>query len=232
MDVTLGVQLVTSSPELNLFGAERERHGRRWLAAGLGEHASVAAFAYLILDLLRLGAPPQLVLAASRALEDEIEHARICFVVARDLNGTAASPGPLALPECRRPREAGAILEAAVIEGCIEEVISAECARVACERAEDPHVRKVMARISQDEARHAELSWRIVEWMLERQPELRATANAAFARGVEVNDKRGGAEDEADMPETYGCLRGETRRRVRQQTIDQIIGPRARQLLG
>jgi len=217
---------------LNIIGAERVRLGHRWLAAALGEHASVAAFAYLILDLLRLGAPPQLVLAANRALEDEIEHARLCFCVARDLNGTAASPGPMALPERCERREPDAILEAAIVEGCIEEVVSAECARVSLEKADDLHVRAILSRISQDEARHAELSWRIVEWMLERQPVLRATADAAFLQGIRQNEEGAGGEDEADMPETYGCLRRETCRRVREQTIDQIIRPRIRLLLG
>jgi hypothetical protein len=217
---------------------ERAWLGRKWLEAGLGEHASVAAFACFVLDLMQLGAPPDLILGAVHAMEDEVEHARLCFGVARQFNNGPASPGPMLLPQRSEHREPAAILESAIFEGCFEEVVSAECARVARDRADASYIRNVMERIAADEARHADLSWRAVEWILKCHPELRETAVATFAAKLQAcctdNETSPSAidEDDSTMPEGYGHLRGASQQRVREMTLDEVIRPRARMLLG
>ena len=221
---------VSRYPGLKLSDFERAWLGRKWIEAGLGEHASVAAFACVVLDLIRLGAPPDLILGAIRAMGDEVEHARLCFGIARDLNGAPASPGPMSVPNQFEHREPEIILNSAILEGCFEEVISAEFARVACDRADDPRIRAVMDRIATDEARHAELSWRVVEWILQVHPELRRNALATFAAGLEARADIETGDDA--MPENYGHLLGASRRHVRELTLDRVIRPRARGLLG
>ena len=65
--------LLTPSPVAPELAAELAAH---WTHIGQLEHASVAAFARFVLQLLGVGAPPSLVLAAQQALADEVEHAR------------------------------------------------------------------------------------------------------------------------------------------------------------
>lgn len=218
-----------ASPELTAL--ERAWVGRKWIEAGLGEHASVAAFARVVLDLLRLGAPPGLLLDAIQAMRDEVEHARLCFGIARHFNEAPAGPGPMSLPAGIEERSVEVILESAILEGCFEEVISAQCARVACDRAEDPRIRAAIDRIAADELRHSELSWCLVEWMLQRHSELRHVALAAFATGLKRRTEAMTGEDYG-MPETCGHLLRASRQQVREETLDRIIWPRARVLLG
>ena len=55
----------------------RQSLATHWTRLGLMEHASVAAFARFVLELMAASAPAELVSAAQRALADEIEHARL-----------------------------------------------------------------------------------------------------------------------------------------------------------
>ena len=68
-----------------------------WTRIGQLEHASVAAFAQFVLQLLAVAAPPDLVLAAQSALADEVEHARLAFGLASLYAGVGVGPGPLAI---------------------------------------------------------------------------------------------------------------------------------------
>jgi hypothetical protein len=56
---------------------DRSRLAHIWIETALGEHASVAAFARFVLHLLSLGTPPDLLLDAIQAMEDEVHHARL-----------------------------------------------------------------------------------------------------------------------------------------------------------
>src|SRR5690606_21383764 len=75
--------------------ALRPRLAAYWARIAGDEHASVASFARFILDLLAVGAPPELVLGAQQALADEVEHARIGYALASLYEGTGVGPGPL-----------------------------------------------------------------------------------------------------------------------------------------
>jgi hypothetical protein len=48
----------------------------------LDEHASVAAFSKFILGLMAIGAPPHLLQWVHRASLQEIDHARLCVMIA------------------------------------------------------------------------------------------------------------------------------------------------------
>ena len=63
----------------------------------------------------------------------------------------------------------------AVREGCINETLAAVQAAEQLARAEDPAVRAALAKIAEDEARHAALAWRTVAWALRagRRPRAR-----------------------------------------------------------
>jgi hypothetical protein len=59
------------------------------------EHASVAAFARFVLELLSAGAPLELVEGAGDAMRDELRHTQICFGLASAYAGAPIGPGPL-----------------------------------------------------------------------------------------------------------------------------------------
>ena len=65
---------------------------RVWLDQARGEHASVASFAAFSLRLMALGAPLELLDAATRAGRDEVRHAQLCL---------ARAAARLALPPSR-----------------------------------------------------------------------------------------------------------------------------------
>lgn len=165
-----------------LPSALRERLVGYWSRIGADEHASVASFSRFNLELLALGAPAHLLAASTRAIGDEIAHARIAWGLAGALAGTRPGAGPLAVDRALdRSSDPEAVLLAAIREGCLNETVCAAQARAAAEGAADPQVRALLARVADDEARHAELSWAFVRWLLGERPELASAARAAFA---------------------------------------------------
>ena len=55
---------------------------------------------------------------------------------------------------------------AAVREGCFGETLAAVVASMQREAATDPAVREVLAIVAEEEARHAELAFRVVTWAI------------------------------------------------------------------
>jgi hypothetical protein len=163
--------LDAARPSITLKGDARLQAARYWQQAALLEHASVAAFSRFVLELLASGAPAALVNDAVAAARDEVRHAELCFGLASAYAGHAVGPGPLAVDGAVQATLRDAVLSC-VAEGCIAETVAALEAAEAREHAEDPVVRDVLARIAEDEGRHAELAFRFVHWALEQDPEL------------------------------------------------------------
>jgi hypothetical protein len=130
------------------------------------EHASVAAFARFVLELLALGAPAELVEDAQQALADELEHTRLAFGLASAYQGKGVGPGPLPTAGVMVAAPLVEVVRTAFLEACVGEtcaVIEAERARAA---ATDPVVIALLDRIATDELRHAALGYRFVKWAL------------------------------------------------------------------
>lgn len=163
-----------------------------WARIGLLEHASVAAFARFALQLLGVGAPPELVESCQRAMQDELRHAQLAFSLASAYAAAPLGPGPLKLDGALDASHED-LLEhvtlATFLEGCIGETIAALDAREGASAATDPFVRRVLSEVAADEERHAQLAWRFVDWALTRRPALAAslleTARAVLAEAVQ-----------------------------------------------
>jgi hypothetical protein len=171
--------LLGTVPAADDFDARR---AAAWANAGAAEHASVAAFSRLALQLMALGAPNELVRDAHRAALDEIGHAELCWRLARDLGGPRVSAGPF-------PFQAPVALDvqlaelaaATAREGCLEETLGAHVAAAAAALAPDGAVRDALKTIAAEEATHAVLSFRIVAWALRvGGPEVVAAVRAAL----------------------------------------------------
>lgn len=157
------------------------------------EHASVASFARFTLQLLALGAPPELLLATQRAAADEVRHATLAWGLASAYAGAELGPGPLDLIGAAPALDPAGILRALIEEACVGEVVGAAEASEAASGCEDTVVREVLETVAADEARHAALAWRALRWLLaEVAPELKTlaeeTLNVAIRRAVMASD--------------------------------------------
>lgn len=149
-----------------LSDATRTALAEAWLADALAEHASVPAFGRLAVELAGHGAPPSLLARCGEAMVDEVRHARDCFAIASAYAGRTLGPGPVEAPA----RPVPSLVDLAVEtfrEGCIGESLAAGRAAVQLGHATDPAVRRTLARIVDDETRHAELAWAILRWTID-----------------------------------------------------------------
>lgn len=134
----------------------------RWLGrVAAMEAAAIGAFRDLAADLERLGAPAELVTEARAAAEDEVRHARQMRALARAHGGQPAH----LIRRASRPLDLTAFAAVNAASGCVEETWSALLARHQALRAPEA-LRPVLTQIAADEARHAELSWRVHAWAL------------------------------------------------------------------
>jgi hypothetical protein len=139
------------------------------------ESASVHAFRALVDELQALGAPASLVKMAGRSAEDEVRHARATRRLARRFGGVAPRV------RVRRPARR-ALLEIAIenaVEGCVRETFGAMVASWQAANAVDARIRRSMARIAEDETRHAALAWALARWI---EPKLDEAGRARVAR--------------------------------------------------
>jgi len=122
----------------------------QWRQNGRSEHASVAAFARVTLDLMALGAPPRLLADANADAIDEIRHTELCFSLARSLDGKSEDPGPF--PEASRVRPGpasrvmglSALAVHSLIDGALHEGVSARVVAKLAKRCEVPAIRGVL----------------------------------------------------------------------------------------
>jgi hypothetical protein len=128
------------------------------------EAASVPAFRQLRAELRSFGAPKRLLDACSQAARDEIRHARATARLARRFGSRA--PRVRLTPVA--PRSLAQLAAENAREGCVRESFGALMATWQAQRAGDDEVRQLMVRIAADETRHAELAWRIHQWLLTR----------------------------------------------------------------
>ena len=199
-----------------------------WTADALLEHASIAAFTRFALELLAVGAPADLVIAAHQAALDEVRHARICFALAQ---GYAGAPiGPSAFPfdgSIAVSSDLASLAAATAREGCIGETLAAVIAAEQLARATDPAVRRALSAIAEDESRHAELAWRTVAWAIDRGGEaVRAAVVAVFAEARRYVPRV--AADTALSPEilgSHGRLDAATTREALARAVEEVVCP-------
>jgi hypothetical protein len=233
--------LTATTPDLSgLDGATRCSLSMHYTQLGLMEHASVAAFARFVLELLAAGAPAELVSAAQRALGDEIEHTRLCFGLASAYAGAPVGPGALSTRGVLVDTSLAATLTAAIHEACVGETLAAVEASEALAGATDPAVRAVLERVVLDESAHAELGWRFLQWVLrDASPELRQLARLELERAIEAalaardTGKVAPAEpvtSHAAPLERHGQCSHERLNAARRAALEQLVIPLAREL--
>ena len=232
----------------------RSRISEHWAASAAAEHASVAAFHKHSLELLSIGAPIHLLRGAARAASDEIEHAALSFGLAAAYHPDRKVVGPGSLPSFAstpaadtHPAAATAtdlarVALSAARDGGVHETIAAIEAMLAYHCASEPAVVSALNIISEDEARHAVLSWEVIEYAVGVDPSL-APLIAESIEGAlrvmvvgeeEVVHYAGGewpcaAQEEAELRHA-GVLSEAQRAWARHVAIERVIRPAARRV--
>ena len=159
-------------PLPTLAGLDASRRARLtefWLRVGLAEHASIAEFHRVALELIRFGAPTELLARAQLAAVDEARHARRCFLLASAYAGVALEAGPLPIAaHVVLAPDLVALATATARDGCVAETCSVWLYRSLGQRAQDPAVKRVIEGVVRDETRHAELAWATLRWAISR----------------------------------------------------------------
>lgn len=138
-----------------------------WARDGLTEHASVASFAQLVLELLALGAPADLVLGAQQAMADEVRHAQRAFSLASRYAGRDLAPGRLDTRGAgANAPDLAAFAARTASEGCIAETIAALQLHAAADAATHPALAALLRATANEESVHALLAYRIVAWAI------------------------------------------------------------------
>lgn len=166
-----------------------------------GEAASVHAFARMHEELRQMGAPALLVEAAARSACDERRHARAM----RRQATRRGAPIPVVRIRQPRARSLESIARENATEGCIRETFGALLMRWQAERAQDPALRRLFARIAADETRHAAFAWEVARWLEPRlDPRARARVSAARRRALRALGESVQARGERDFDGAIG----------------------------
>jgi hypothetical protein len=206
----------------------RRRLAKHWTNQGLAEHASVASFSRFSLQLMALGAPPELLAETARAMVEEIDHARRCFALASAYGDSPVGPGPIDTTDAQGSTDALTVLLETFTDGCINESMAAAEAQLLAERVTDPVLRETLQCIAEDETRHAALAWKTVRWILQRHPELQPTLVEAWVRiraNWDARLERLAAQDPTPELDAHGVLNGPGRAQLGTQVLTQVIAP-------
>ncbi len=214
------------SPEL------LEELAAHWSEVALMEHASIAAFARFAMQLLSLGAPPELLMETYDAMRDETRHATLAFALASAYARRDIGPGSLCVDGAFDNDSPTDILRMVVREGCIGETIAAIEAAEAAEHATDPVVKAVLDQIAADEQRHAELAWRYVAWAIDDDARLADTLLAEIDAVAREADPRRSRALEGEELLRHGVVSAPLCALIRERALANIITPTALTLAG
>eukprot|EP01063_Lacrimia_lanifica_P029197 TRINITY_DN440_c0_g2_i1.p1 TRINITY_DN440_c0_g2~~TRINITY_DN440_c0_g2_i1.p1 ORF type:complete len:570 (+),score=81.04 TRINITY_DN440_c0_g2_i1:617-2326(+) len=148
-----------------------------WLLSARDEHASVASFSKFSIQLMSVGAPADLVEGAHRAALQEVKHAQLCLRVAsliramREGGDQATGFGRFPPHTLEITGDLVEVAESTAREGAFGETVAALLAAVRLHllarhgnSAVVAEIRAALEQITVDEAEHAALGWRTLQW--------------------------------------------------------------------
>lgn len=142
-----------------------------WSDRVQAEYATGAAASQLALWLMQIGAAPELIVAALRVVEEEIDHAARSFEICK-LAGLAR-PRPIAREALGLPRMPDAPLEHDIVRGCLRvfclgETYAVEILREMRGVCTYAPAREVIEGLLADEVGHRGFGFDLLGWMIER----------------------------------------------------------------
>lgn len=224
-DWAQGVAAITDHDE-----ALRARLAEAWEQVAAMEHASIAAFARFALQLLALGAPPDLIVRTHDAMRDETRHARLAFGLASAYRGAPIGPGRLAMDGAVLGEvDVAELVRLTIREGCVGETVAALEAGEGEAACEDPGVRDVLGVIAADERAHAELAWSAVRWALETfGDDVRGTVEAEIRlveRELHASRDLAPVHEDDRLLARHGVTTPTARARLRREALRKVVLP-------
>jgi hypothetical protein len=185
------------------------------------EAASVGAFEQLAEQLAELDAPPSMLERCRAAAEDERNHARWLTMLAERHGAEVREPQLEA-----REHDRLAIAMHNAVEGCVHEAFAALVAAVVARLGESPVLRRIYARIAQDETRHGQLAWDLHAWFMSRlspreQEQVETAQREALAQLPERVDWL------ARLPREFGSISPMVARQLARNFAATLATPRA-----
>lgn len=226
--------LTSTRPSAELSPEARAYAAAAWTREAAYEHASVAAFARLSLDLLAHAAPPELLDSAHVAARDEIRHAQLCYGIASAFAERPIGPGPLAISQHARALTLEDLAVECFRDGCVNETVAALAVMEGARLAATASLRETLTAIGTDETAHAELSYRILDWALATGGaalHARLTAELALVH-AELATTQLPAAPHADHDEGSGLLHPSTAASLRRRVLAEVVIPCTEALLG
>ncbi len=178
-----------------------------WTDLGRAKHASVGAFAKVALQLLGLGAPPEILARAHAAMGDELRHARFAFALASAFRAAPLAPGALPVGGAVGEIDPAEVTAELVRAGCTAATVASMEARELLERVTDPAVRFVVGEIARDTSDHVVLSWRTLQWMCDEHADHAVAAIRGEVDHVEAELERRRSEPPSFPQRDEGLLR-------------------------
>ena len=199
---------------------------RAWTDAGCEAFAAVAAYSRFALQLMNLGAPPQLLSGAAQAMQDEVVHAQACFSLARRFGARDVGPVPLTNAEPTQDWDTTSVVLEVVQRGCIGEAVSALSAREALEHCQDAATREVLVRRQTTKAQQAQLAWRFVAWSLRGAGrELPDHVRVAFLSALSAQKPSAPLDERDRQLMRYGVLSEPQRVALTQRILRDVVLP-------
>lgn len=208
---------------------QRSQAANYWARVAMMEHASVASFSRFSLELMSVGAPPELLALAHQAALDEVRHTQISLDIANQFSSTTFTPGPFPISSKAADFAFGdmeKIASAAALEACIEETLSAVVVLYQAEHMGDANHKTALRAVALDEASHAAFAWRAVQWMASTSRAVHAAVSAVFSERAKQHEV---APEIASVPslEHLGLLDEGTMAKIQHNAWHQVVVPAA-----
>ncbi len=199
-------------------GGHRVADGYRMLARF--ERASVDAFERAADLLEQVGAPPELVVAHRVAAQEEAGHAELALAAAAAFDGGEVALGEMpAVPVV----DLEPFVRDLVRDGCIGEAVAAREARWALARVSGGSpAYEFWKVVAVEEAGHAALAWRTLEWLLERFPELGGVVISQLRAASQSAYRTTESETDPELAQA-GIADGKVRSDLYRATMDELL---------
>jgi len=159
-------------PNLDFDQQTLKQLAERWSDQARAEQASVASFSLVTLQLLANGAPASLVRQSMRSGEQEIRHAQLSYSLASAYSGKQLSPGKFEPHSLHIEPNLTQLAVETFQHGCLVEMAATLRAARQLADEKDAVVVQVLKEIVLDEATHAALAWKTVQWAISKDSEL------------------------------------------------------------
>jgi len=208
---------------------QRTKAANYWAKVAMMEHASVASFSRFSLELMSVGASPELLALAHQAALDEVRHTQISLDIANQFSSINFTPGAFPISNKAADFAFGdmeKIATAAALEACIEETLAAAVVLYQAEHMGDSNHKVLLRNVALDEAKHAAFAWRAVQWMASTSPVVHAAVAAVFSERAKQYQS---TPETASVPalEHLGLLDQGTVIKVQHTAWHQVVAPAA-----